>query len=315
MADLASGRVSVTDFQELDLEDLLGREPIAANPALLARDLAGKVVLVTGAGGSIGAELSRQILAEHPAKLLLVEHNEFGLYEIHQELESELVAPANVESPRGRRQTQLVPLLGNVRDAKRIADIFAAYRPDTVYHAAAYKHVPMVEHNPCEGVSNNVLGTLNVAHASIEHGATSLVLISTDKAVRPTNIMGASKRIAELILQALAAETMVRFDVDLPVTGLIRNRTRLSMVRFGNVLGSSGSVVPLFRRQIECGGPITLTHADVTRYFMTIPEAAQLVLQAGSMGQGGEVFVLDMGRPVRILDLATRMVELSGHDR
>ncbi len=194
-----------------------------------------------------------------------------------------------------------------------MSDICRAYQPDTVYHAAAYKHVPMVEHNPCEGVANNVLGTLNVARAAMESGAASFVLISTDKAVRPTNVMGASKRIAELILQALAAETMVRYDDEAPVAGLVRNRTRFAMVRFGNVLGSSGSVVPLFRKQIEAGGPITLTHPDVTRYFMTIPEAAQLVLQAGAMGQGGEVFVLDMGQPVRIIELARRMVELSGH--
>ena len=206
-----------------------------------------------------------------------------------------------------------MPLLGNVRDYRRMSDICRAYQPDTVYHAAAYKHVPMVEHNPCEGVANNVLGTLNVARAAMESGAASFVLISTDKAVRPTNVMGASKRIAELILQALAAETMVRYDDEAPVAGLVRNRTRFAMVRFGNVLGSSGSVVPLFRKQIEAGGPITLTHPDVTRYFMTIPEAAQLVLQAGAMGQGGEVFVLDMGQPVRIVELARRMVELSGH--
>ena len=188
-----------------------------------------------------------------------------------------------------------------------------AYRPDTVYHAAAYKHVPLVEHNACEGVSNNVLGTLNVARAAMEVGATSFVLISTDKAVRPTNVMGASKRVAELVLQALAAEVMVRFDPESNVAGVVRNRTRFVMVRFGNVLGSSGSVVPLFRKQIEAGGPITLTHPDVTRYFMTIPEAAQLVLQAGAMGEGGEVFVLDMGEPVRIIDLAHRMIQLSGH--
>ena len=200
---------------------------------------------------------------------------------------------------------ELVPLLGNVRDYRRMSDICRAYQPDTVYHAAAYKHVPMVEHNPCEGVANNVLGTLNVARAAMESGVASFVLVSTDKAVRPTNVMGASKRVAELILQALAAETMVRFDDEAPVAGLVRNRTRFAMVRFGNVLGSSGSVVPLFRKQIEAGGPITLTHPDVTRYFMTIPEAAQLVLQAGAMGQGGEVFVLDMGQPVRIFELGT----------
>lgn len=309
MADLASGRVAISDFRELDLEDLLGRDPVPPNSALLARDLAGKVVIVTGAGGSIGSELARQILAERPAALLLVEHSEFGLYTIHQELEAAL----HERSSHGQADTKVVPLLGNVRDYGRMSDIFRAYKPDTVYHAAAYKHVPMVEHNPCEGVANNVLGTLNVARAAMESGAMSFVLISTDKAVRPTNVMGASKRIAEMILQALAAETMVRFDDEAPVIGLARNRTRFAMVRFGNVLGSSGSVVPLFRKQIETGGPITLTHPDVTRYFMTIPEAAQLVLQAGAMGQGGEVFVLDMGKPVRIIELARRMVELSGH--
>lgn len=309
MADLASGRVAVSDFRELDIEDLLGREPVPPNSALLARDLAGKVVLVTGAGGSIGSELCRQVLAEYPAKLLLVEHNEFGLYTIHQELK---VAQQDRPSS-GHVATELVPLLGSVRDYRRMSDILRAYQPDTVYHAAAYKHVPMVEHNPCEGVANNVLGTLNVARAAMESGAASFILISTDKAVRPTNVMGASKRIAELILQALAAETMVKYEDRAPVAGLVRNRTRFTMVRFGNVLGSSGSVVPLFRRQIEAGGPITLTHPDVTRYFMTISEAAQLVLQAGAMGEGGEVFVLDMGQPVRIIELARRMVELSGH--
>jgi FlaA1/EpsC-like NDP-sugar epimerase len=309
MADLASGRVSISDFRELDLEDLLGRDPVPPNSALLARDLAGKVVLVTGAGGSIGSELCRQILSEQPAKLLLVEHNEFGLYTIHQELEAALQERAS----NGRVVPELVPLLGNVRDYRRMSEICRAYLPDTVYHAAAYKHVPMVEHNPSEGVANNVMGTLNIARAAMENSAASFVLISTDKAVRPTNIMGASKRVAEMILQALAAEPMVRYDGEAPVAGLVRNRTRFAMVRFGNVLGSSGSVVPLFRKQIETGGPITLTHPDVTRYFMTIPEAAQLVLQAGAMGQGGEVFVLDMGQPVRILELARRMVQLSGH--
>lgn len=313
MADLASGRTSISDFRELDIEDLLGRDPVPPNPTLLARDLAGKVVLVTGAGGSIGSELCRQILAEHPARIVLVEHNEFGLYVIQQELE-ELLAVATAESGKGHANagTELVPLLGNIRDFQRTTDIFRAYRPDTVYHAAAYKHVPLVEHNACEGVSNNVLGTLNVARAAMEVGTTSFVLISTDKAVRPTNVMGASKRVAELVLQALATELMVRFDPESTVAGVVRNRTRFVMVRFGNVLGSSGSVVPLFRKQIEAGGPITLTHPDVTRYFMTIPEAAQLVLQAGAMGEGGEVFVLDMGEPVRIIDLAHRMIELSG---
>lgn len=314
MADIASGRVSISDFRELDIEDLLGRDPVAPNPALLARDLAHKTVLVTGAGGSIGAELCRQIIDERPSRLLLVEQNEFGLYEIHQELVAKLAKMRTADLLPGDAPlaTELVPLLGDVRDYRRMSEVIRTYRPDTVYHAAAYKHVPMVEHNPCEGMRNNVLGTLHVARAAMENSVTSLVLVSTDKAVRPTNIMGASKRIAEMILQALSAETMVRFDGEAPVTGLTRNRTRIAIVRFGNVLGSSGSVVPLFRKQIESGGPITLTHPDVTRYFMTIPEAAQLVLQAGAMSHGGEVFVLDMGQPVRILELARRMVQLSG---
>lgn len=310
LADLASGKVAMSDFQELDIEDLLGRDPVPPNSTLLARDLAGKTVLVSGAGGSIGSELCRQILRERPARLLLVEHNEFGLYTIHQELEAALrdLHPAKFQASL----PVLIPLLASVRDYPRLTDICRAYPPDTVYHAAAYKHVPMVEHNPCEGLCNNTLGTLNMARAAMESGATSFVLISTDKAVRPTNVMGATKRLAELILQALAAETMVRFDETAPLAALVRNRTRFCMVRFGNVLGSSGSVVPLFRKQIEAGGPITLTHAEITRYFMTIPEAAQLVLQAGAMGEGGEVFVLDMGEPVKIIDLARRMVQLSG---
>jgi FlaA1/EpsC-like NDP-sugar epimerase len=311
MADLASGKVHVSDFRELDVEDLLGREPVPPNPALLARDLSEKVVLVTGAGGSIGSELCRQILREKPRRLLLVDSSEYALYTIHQELDALACTdgPAAEDVPSS---ADLVPLLGDVRDYRRMANIVGTFRPDTIYHAAAYKHVPMVEHNPCEGVSNNVFGTLNAARVAVENSVSTFVLISTDKAVRPTNVMGASKRIAELILQSLAAETMVRFEAESQVAGIARNRTRFAMVRFGNVLGSSGSVVPLFRSQIEAGGPVTLTHADVTRYFMTIPEAAQLVLQAGAMGEGGEVFVLDMGQPVRIRDLARRMIELSG---
>lgn len=309
MADLASGRVTLNDIRELDLEDLLGREPVPPNPALLARDLAGKVVLVTGAGGSIGSELCRQILAERPAKLVLVDHSEFALYGIEHELE---VLSTRADDPATGGRSEVVALLANVRDYRRMSDIFRTYRPHTVYHAAAYKHVPMVEHNPCEGIANNVFGTLNVARSAVENETSSFVLISTDKAVRPTNVMGASKRVAELILQALAEQTMVRFDVESQVASVSRNRTRFTMVRFGNVLGSSGSVVPLFRQQIQDGGPITLTHPDVTRYFMSIPEAAQLVLQAGAMSEGGEVFVLDMGEPVKIAELARRMVELSG---
>lgn len=289
MADLASGRVTVQDFNELDVEDLLGRDPVLPNPELLARHLTGKVVLVTGAGGSIGSELCRQILREGPQQMLLLEHSEFNLYSIHQELRA-LCSVAGFHA-------ELIPLLGSVSNEGRLAEVCRHYRPQTVYHAAAYKHVPMVEANPAEGIRNNVFGTVNMARVARDCGVAQFVLVSTDKAVRPTNVMGASKRMAELVLQAMAAETQ---------------GTCFSMVRFGNVLDSSGSVVPLFRRQLSTGGPLTVTHPEVTRYFMTIPEAAQLVLQAGAMARGGEVFVLDMGQPVRILDLARRMVELSG---
>jgi FlaA1/EpsC-like NDP-sugar epimerase len=291
LADLATGRVTVQDFKELDIEDLLGRDPVPPSTDLLAHSLAGKVVLVTGAGGSIGSELCRQILAEQPRQLLLLDHNEFGLYSIHQELQSLCVA--------GKLGCELIALLGSVANPQRLREICETYRPTTVYHAAAYKHVPMVEANPAEGIFNNVFGTLNMARAAMESNVAQFVLISTDKAVRPTNIMGASKRMAELVLQALAEQAGSK-------------STCFGMVRFGNVLGSSGSVVPLFRGQLAVGGPLTVTHPEVTRYFMTIPEAAQLVLQAGAMAAGGDVFVLDMGEPVRILDLARRMVELSG---
>jgi FlaA1/EpsC-like NDP-sugar epimerase len=287
MTDLAQGKVSVSDLRELDIDDLLGREPVAPNHLLLAKNITAKVVLVTGAGGSIGGELSRQILAQAPARLLLIEQSEFALYAIHQELEQRLAGQATV----------LVPLLASVQDAERMHEIMSTWRPDTVYHAAAYKHVPLVEHNPAEGVKNNVLGTLRTAQAAVDNAVADFVLVSTDKAVRPTNIMGASKRLAEMCLQALAAHA---------------SGTRFCMVRFGNVLGSSGSVVPKFRQQIQEGGPITLTHPEVTRFFMTIPEAAQLVIQAGAMAKGGDVFVLDMGQSVKIMDLAQRMIELSG---
>ena len=287
VSELAQGMVSTSDLRELDIDDLLGREPVAPNHILLGRNITDKVVLVTGAGGSIGSELCRQILSVNPSTLVLIEQSEFALYEIQQELQEKIEDNA----------TLLVPVLAAVRDAQRLNEIFADWKPDTVYHAAAYKHVPLVEHNPIEGIRNNTLGTLTAARAAAEHGVSDFVLISTDKAVRPTNIMGASKRLAEMALQALAATAP---------------KTRFSMVRFGNVLGSSGSVVPKFRRQIRDGGPITLTHPDITRYFMPIPEAAQLVIQAGAMAKGGDVFVLDMGDPVKIMDLATRMIELSG---
>jgi FlaA1/EpsC-like NDP-sugar epimerase len=307
--DLAQGKVSVSDLRELDIDDLLGREPVQPNGLLLNLNTLGKRVVVTGAGGSIGSELCRQIVRTKPMQLLLVDMSEFALYQIHQEL---LAVADGVE---------LVPLLASVCDEVRMHEIMDTWKPHTLYHAAAYKHVPMVEHNPAEGVRNNVWGTRVCAEAAQRNGVRNFVLISTDKAVRPTNIMGASKRLAEMVLQALA-DGSPRYARDddtnvtaspIPVTAsAAKQSTTFSIVRFGNVLGSSGSVVPLFREQIKNGGPITLTHADITRYFMTIPEAAQLVIQAGAMGQGGDVFVLDMGEPVKIIDLARRMVELSG---
>lgn len=287
VTDLAQGKVSISDLRELDIYDLLGREPVSPNHILLAKNVLNKVVLVTGAGGSIGSELCRQILSVGPEKLLLIEQSEFALYEIHRELEAKLAG----------RDIKLVPLLGSVQDDERLHEVMSTWKPDTVYHAAAYKHVPLVEHNPAEGIKNNVIGTQKAAKAAAENGVTDFVLISTDKAVRPTNIMGASKRLAEMVLQALAA---------------MSPNTKFTMVRFGNVLDSSGSVVPKFRQQIRDGGPITLTHPEITRYFMTIPEAAQLVIQAGAMAKGGDVFVLDMGSSVKIIDLAYRMIELSG---
>jgi FlaA1/EpsC-like NDP-sugar epimerase len=291
LGDFVSGRVQVADLRELEIEDLLGREPVKPNGILLNKNNHGKVVLVTGAGGSIGSELCRQVLDCNPETLLLVEHNEYSLYALERELRSHLAQKSELDA------AQLVPLLASVRDLERMREIMFTWTPDTVYHAAAYKHVPLVEQNPAEGLRNNVQGTWHAAQAAIEAGVSDFVLISTDKAVRPTNVMGASKRLAEMVLQSLAVE---------------HKGTRFSMVRFGNVLGSSGSVVPLFRQQIKQGGPITLTHLEVTRYFMTIPEAVQLVIQAGAMAGGGEVFVLDMGEPVRISDLARRMVEFSG---
>ena len=300
LSDLASGRVTVQDIRELDIEDLLGREPIPPHPELLARNLTAKTVLVTGAGGSIGSELCRQIVVERPLRLVLVDHSEFGLYTIHAELQT-------LCTQRGLA-VELVPLLGSVGHYARMLGICTQYRPTTVYHAAAYKHVPLVESNPAEGILNNVFGTLNMARAAVTTSVAHFVLVSTDKAVRPTNVMGATKRIAELILQALAASPVVQWEDETSSP----NSTVFAMVRFGNVLGSSGSVVPLFRKQLAQGGPLTVTHPEVTRYFMTIPEAAQLVLQAGAMADGGDVFVLEMGKPVKILDLAERMVALSG---
>ena len=289
MADLVNGRAKIDQLNEVSIEDLLGREATEPIPELMSANIQGKNVMVTGAGGSIGSELCRQIVRYRPHSLVLFELSEFGLYSIERELQA-ICASEELD-------IELVPLLGSVQRQHRLQAVMTHLHIETVYHAAAYKHVPLVEFNVVEGVRNNIFGTLFTAQAAIEAGVETFVLISTDKAVRPTNTMGATKRLAELILQALAKE---------------QSRTRFCMVRFGNVLGSSGSVVPLFRQQIRAGGPITVTHPEIIRYFMTIPEASQLVIQSGAMGVGGDVFVLDMGPPVKILDLAHRMIRLSG---
>ena len=309
LSDIASGKISLSNVRELDIDDLLGREAVKANGLLLNRNTHNKTVLVTGAGGSIGSELCRQVIKTQPKRLLLLEMSEFALYQIHQEIQSALV----LYEDKPDEALEIVPLLGSVCDEVRMQEIMDTWKPHTVYHAAAYKHVPLVEHNPAEGVRNNVWGTKVCAEAAVRNGVQNFVLISTDKAVRPTNIMGATKRLAEMVLQALNETKLFADSRTLTTNNLPASiKTCFSMVRFGNVLGSSGSVVPLFREQIKNGGPITLTHSDITRYFMTIPEAAQLVIQAGAMGSGGDVFVLDMGEPVRIYDLASRIVELSG---
>jgi FlaA1/EpsC-like NDP-sugar epimerase len=301
--DLASGRVKVEDVQEVDIADLLGRDSVPPQQVLFERCIRNQVVIVTGAGGSIGAELCRQILLNEPATLLLFEHSEFNLYSIHSELEARI--------KRESLPLRLVPILGSIRNSDRLLDVMNAWEVDTVYHAAAYKHVPMVEHNIAEGVLNNLVGTLNTAQAAIRAGVGNFVLISTDKAVRPTNVMGSTKRLAEMVLQALSRESAPVLFADEKALRQL-NKTRFTMVRFGNVLGSSGSVIPLFHEQIRKGGPVTVTHPNITRYFMTIPEAAQLVIQAGAMGKGGDVFVLDMGEPVKIAELAEKMIHLSG---
>jgi FlaA1/EpsC-like NDP-sugar epimerase len=289
--ELLAGEASVNQIRDVDLDDLLGRDPVPPHPELVERCITGKVVMVTGAGGSIGSELCRQIVHAHPKELLLFDNSEYALYKTERKLR-ELINLLGIEM-------ELVALLGSVQDGNRLESVFRSFGVATVYHAAAYKHVPLVEYNMVEGVANNVFGTWYAADAARRAQVETFVLISTDKAVRPTNIMGASKRLAEMILQGLASQ---------------ETSTRFCMVRFGNVLGSSGSVVPLFRQQIHDGGPVTVTHPDVSRYFMSIPEAAQLVLQASAMGTGGDVFVLDMGEPVRIVDLARRMIRLSGYD-
>jgi len=310
LSDIASGKVTLTDVRELDIDDLLGREPVKPHLLLLNRSTHNKTVLVTGAGGSIGAELCRKLIKTKPKRLLMVEMSEFALYRIHQEILSLL---GLYELGPAEDILEVVPLLASVCDETRMHEIMETWRPQTVYHSAAYKHVPLVEHNPAEGVRNNVWGTKVCAEAACRNGVQNFVLISTDKAVRPTNIMGATKRLAEMLLQALnEKESAIDLHAHTHNNTGKNTRTCFSMVRFGNVLGSSGSVVPLFRSQIKKGGPITLTHQDITRYFMTVSEAAQLVIQAGAMASGGDVFVLEMGEPVRIYDLARRMVELSG---
>lgn len=287
--DVVSGKARIEEIRDVDIEDLLGRDEVAPDKTLLSDCISKKVVMVTGAGGSIGSELCRQIIRLKPRKLLIFDSSEYALYQIEHELAQVIKKKA--------LSIELVPLLGTVQHQARLASIMSSFAVDTVYHAAAYKHVPLVEYNIIEGVKNNVFGTWYCAEAAIQAQVETFVLISTDKAVRPTNAMGASKRFAELVLQGLA---------------LRQSTTRFCMVRFGNVLGSSGSVVPLFRKQIVEGGPVTVTHPEITRYFMTIPEAALLVLQAGSMGEGGEVFLLDMGDSVKIADLAEKMVRLMG---
>ena len=290
MVDLVSGRAKIDDFVEVSIEDLLGRDIVPPNENLMHADIKDKVVMVTGAGGSIGAELCRQIILQKPTKLILFEASEFNLYTIHKELEDYIA--------KNSLSVEIFPILGKVQNKLVSEKVLQSFKVQTVYHAAAYKHVPIVESNVVEGIYNNVFGTLYLAESAIAAGVETFVLISTDKAVRPTNVMGTTKRMAELCLQALADKE--------------GHGTRFCMVRFGNVLGSSGSVIPLFKSQIQQGGPITLTHKDITRYFMTIPEAAQLVIQAGALGTGGDVFVLDMGKSVKIYDLATKLIHLSG---
>lgn len=293
MVDIVSGRAKIDELSDVPIEDLLGRDAVAPQQVLMEANIKGKVVLVTGAGGSIGSELCRQILKQQPKVLVLFELSEFGLYQINHEL--------SLFKDSEGLEVEIIPLLGSVQRPHRLLTSMQSFGVQTVYHAAAYKHVPLVEYNVVEGVRNNVFGTYYTAQAAIEAGVESFVLISTDKAVRPTNVMGTTKRMAELGLQALAEQENQK-----------ENGTRFCMVRFGNVLGSSGSVIPLFKKQIKAGGPLTVTHPDITRFFMTIPEAAQLVIQAGAMGKGGDVFVLDMGESVKIIDLAENLIKLSG---
>jgi len=284
LSELAGGKVRIDSLRQIQIDDLLGREAIQPNITLLSKNVKGKSILITGAGGSIGSEISRQVFKLKPRKIILFEHNELALYSIDKEL--------------GNQSIKVIPILGSVRDKERIRDVIRKFKINTIYHAAAYKHVPMVEYNVSEGISNNVFGTINVAKAAVEFNVDTFVLISTDKAVRPTSTMGVSKRIAELSIIAISKES--------------RKNTLFSIVRFGNVLDSSGSVIPLFKKQIENGGPVTVTSKEITRFFMTIPEAVELVIQAGAMSKGTDIFVLDMGEPIFINELAKKMVNLSG---
>jgi len=325
MSDLVSGSVSLSDIHDIDIDDLLGRPVVSMDKRYVTSLLKNKTVMVTGAGGSIGGELCRQILEHHPKVLVLYEWNEFALYKVHKEL-MQLMARIFEEGAGSSSNDfikllpRIVPLLGSVNDSDRLRQVMSAWQPTSVYHAAAYKHVPLVEHNLREGVFNNVFGTLKTAIASVEAGVENFVLVSTDKAVRPTNVMGATKRIAEMCLQALAQEKVLSPFFNEPLYKESKINTHFSMVRFGNVLGSSGSVVPLFKEQIYSHGPVTVTHPEVTRYFMSIPEAAQLVLQAGALHYKdqidsvnfADVYVLDMGEPIKIFDLARKMIELYG---
>lgn len=284
--DVMTGKVSVSEMKEVNIEDLLGRDEVKLDMNAISKKLTNKTILVTGAGGSIGSEICRQVMKFNPKRLILLGHGENSIYTIYMELTEKL----------GNQFTEIVPVIADIRDRKRIFEIVDQYRPDVIYHAAAHKHVPLMEYNPTEAVQNNIFGTKNVAEAADKYGVKNFVMISTDKAVNPTNVMGATKRIAEMVVQDLAK----------------RSKTNFAAVRFGNVLGSRGSVVPRFKEQIRAGGPVTVTHPDMTRYFMTIPEASRLVLQAGALAKGGEVFVLDMGEPVKIVDLARNLIRLSG---
>jgi len=284
--DIVTGKVSVNQFRDVQVEDLLGRDPVELNMQSISEKLTGKTILVTGAGGSIGSEICRQVSKFKPRKLLLLGHGENSIYTIDMELRN-----------RYQNQFEIIPVIADVQDRNRIFDVVENHMPDVIYHAAAHKHVPLMEYNPKEAVKNNVIGTKNVAEAADTFGVHKFVLVSTDKAVNPTNVMGSTKRIAEMVIQELNKHSQTNFVA----------------VRFGNVLGSRGSVIPLFKKQIQAGGPVTVTHPEMTRYFMTIPEASRLVIQAGALAQGGEIFVLDMGEPVKIVDLAENLIKLSGY--